>query len=72
MKPRPGKVASPAIKTFSDPAQCYHSDPADYFASMRRLLDYPVRVVHGGHFPSYGAERHREIVGSWLMAKDVG
>ena len=26
----------------------YHSDPADYLDSMKRLLELPVRVVHGG------------------------
>jgi glyoxylase-like metal-dependent hydrolase (beta-lactamase superfamily II) len=44
----------------------YHADAADYLRSMERLYDLPVRVVHGGHFPSYGAKRHREIIGAWL------
>ncbi|MEW5422060.1 MBL fold metallo-hydrolase [Amorphus sp. 3PC139-8] len=48
---------------------CYHSDATDYVASMARLYDLPVSVVHGGHFPSYGAERHKEIVGEWLKTK---
>ena len=48
----------------------YHADAADYYASMTRLLDYPVRVVHGGHFPSYDGERHRTIIRSWLDGKD--
>jgi glyoxylase-like metal-dependent hydrolase (beta-lactamase superfamily II) len=47
----------------------YHSDAADYVASMRRLLALPVRVVHGGHFPSYGGERHRAIIEAWLREK---
>ena len=47
----------------------YHSDAADYHRSMVRLLDLPVRVVHGGHFPSYGAERHRAIIKGWLSAR---
>ena len=50
----------------------YHSDAADYLASMERLYDLPVRVVHGGHFPSYGQERHREIIRHWLEAKARG
>ncbi len=50
----------------------YHSNPADYYRSMVRLLDLPVSIVHGGHFPSYGRERHREIVLSWLAEKDAG
>lgn len=47
----------------------YHSDPADYLASMQRLLDLPVRVVHGGHFPSFDGARHREIIHAWLSAR---
>lgn len=47
----------------------YHSDPVDYVESMRRLYDFPVRVVHGGHFPSYDGERHREIIKRWLDEK---
>ncbi len=47
----------------------YHSDTGDYYRSMVRLLDLPVRLVHGGHFPSYGAERHRSIIRAWLSAR---
>ncbi len=42
---------------------------AQYHASMARLYDLPVRVVHGGHFPSYDGARHRRIVGRWLAGK---
>ena len=48
----------------------YHSNEADYFNSMKRLFDLPVRIVHGGHFPSYGGVRHREIIRSWLDLKE--
>lgn len=48
----------------------FHADAADYYASMKRLLDMPVRIVHGGHFPSYGGDRHREIIRDWLDNKD--
>ena len=48
----------------------YHADAADYHRSMVRLSDLPVRVVHGGHFPSYDGARHREIIKDWLDAKD--
>lgn len=44
----------------------YHSNAADYYRSMVRLFDLPVRVVHGGHFPSYDGPRHREIIRAWL------
>ena len=46
----------------------YHANAEDYVRSMKRLLDFPVRVVHGGHFPSYGRERHRAIIRAWLEA----
>lgn len=45
----------------------YHSDAADYHRSMLRLLDLPVRIVRGGHFPSYDGTRHREIIRAWLQ-----
>ena len=44
----------------------YHSNPRDYYLSMKRLHDLPARVVHGGHFPSYDGQRHRRIVRRWL------
>ncbi len=44
----------------------YHSNAADYHASMVRLYDLPVSVVHGGHFPSYDGARHRAIIRAWL------
>lgn len=46
----------------------YHADANDYVNSMKRLLDLPVSIVHGGHFQSYGRERHREIILDWLDA----
>jgi hypothetical protein len=42
---------------------------ADYLRSMERLLTLPVRVVHGGHFPSFGAERHHQLIRRWLDDK---
>ncbi|MBW4708392.1 MBL fold metallo-hydrolase [Roseobacter sp. YSTF-M11] len=48
----------------------YHSNPHDYHASMVRLYDLPVRVVHGGHFGSYGTDRHRTIIRDWLASKE--
>lgn len=47
----------------------YHADAADYVRSMERLYNLPVTVVHGGHFASYGRERHRQIIGDWLASK---
>ena len=48
----------------------YHSDLDDYRKSMKRLLDYPIRVVHGGHFLSYNGKRHRAIIHAWLDKKE--
>ncbi len=49
----------------------YHSDMGDYIASMTRLLDLPVRLVHGGHFPSFSGERYRSLIRDWLTAHDA-
>jgi glyoxylase-like metal-dependent hydrolase (beta-lactamase superfamily II) len=48
----------------------YHADAADYLASMRRLLELPVRVVHGGHFPSFAGDRYRTLIRNWLAGKE--
>lgn len=42
------------------------SDIAVYCATMRRLLELPVSVVHAGHDPSFGRERLRTIATSYL------
>jgi glyoxylase-like metal-dependent hydrolase (beta-lactamase superfamily II) len=47
----------------------YHSNAADYAASMERLLALPVRQVHGGHFPSFSGETLRAIIRAWLQIK---
>ncbi|QRM57280.1 MBL fold metallo-hydrolase [Sinorhizobium sp. BG8] len=47
----------------------YHSNAADYTASMERLLTLPVRVVHGGHFPSFDGDRYRQLILKWLDDK---
>jgi hypothetical protein len=39
---------------------------------MVRLYDLPVRIVHGGHFPSYDRARHRTIIGDWLRTIERG
>lgn len=47
----------------------YHADADDYLRSMERLLGLPVRVVHGGHFPSFDGARYRSLITRWLEAK---
>lgn len=42
------------------------SDINQYVESMERLLTLPVKVVHGGHEPSFHGERMREIARAYL------
>lgn len=42
------------------------SDRSDYRATMRRLLDMPVTIVHGGHGGSFGRRRLCEIALDYL------
>ncbi|MEQ9488209.1 MAG: MBL fold metallo-hydrolase [Alphaproteobacteria bacterium] len=46
-------------------------DVPSYVASMKRIYDLPVRVVHGGHFPSFGGERYRDLIRTYLAEKDA-
>ena len=48
----------------------FHSDVDAYIASMKRILDLPVRVVHGGHFPSFDGTRYRVLIRAWLKEKE--
>jgi glyoxylase-like metal-dependent hydrolase (beta-lactamase superfamily II) len=48
---------------------CYHSDVGDYIDSMERLRGLPVTAVHGGHFPSFGADRFRALIDEYLAGK---
>jgi glyoxylase-like metal-dependent hydrolase (beta-lactamase superfamily II) len=47
----------------------YHSDVPAYVESMARIVDLPVRVVHGGHFPSFDGTRYRELIRAYLEEK---
>ena len=49
----------------------YHADAQDYVRSMQRLLRLPVRVVHGGHFPSFSGARLQEMIETWLREHDA-
>ena len=44
----------------------YHSDVSDYIATLERLERLPVSVVHGGHFPSFGQVRFRQLIRDYL------
>jgi len=47
----------------------YHSNAEDYVATMLRLRGLPVSAVHGGHFPSFGRTRFRQLVDGYLENK---
>jgi glyoxylase-like metal-dependent hydrolase (beta-lactamase superfamily II) len=47
----------------------YHSNPDDYIDTMHRLRDLPVRVVHAGHYPSFGQERYRELIDDYIAGR---
>ena len=38
----------------------------EYLKSLERLLELPITVVHGGHFPSYGRARHKTLIKQWI------
>ena len=44
----------------------YHSDKDQYAATLERVAALPVSVVHGGHFPSFGHTRHRQLIEEYL------
>ncbi|MER8839121.1 MBL fold metallo-hydrolase [Mesorhizobium sp. M0913] len=44
----------------------YHSDIDDYVETLLRMRDLDVSVVHGGHFPSFGKVRYRQLVDEYL------
>ncbi len=44
----------------------FHSDLADYRRSLARLGRLNLRIVHGGHFASFGPARLMQIVDSFM------
>ncbi len=48
---------------------CYHSDIEDYLATMERLRRLAPRIVHGGHFPSFGRARYETLIEDYIAGK---
>jgi glyoxylase-like metal-dependent hydrolase (beta-lactamase superfamily II) len=44
----------------------YHSNRSDYEATFERIRSLAVNVVHGGHFPSFGPTRYRQLIDEYL------
>jgi len=47
----------------------YHSDPAVYAETLEALQTLPVTVVHGGHFPSFGPTRFRQLIDEYVAGR---
>jgi len=47
----------------------YHSDKTIYRDSLRRLREFDVETVHGGHYESFGRQRMLEIIDDYLAGK---
>ena len=47
----------------------YHSNIEHYVATMGRLREMPVRVVHPGHYGSFGRPRMIELIDGYVASK---
>jgi len=50
----------------------YHSHTPTYLETLERLRELPVTAVHGGHFPSFGRDRLRQIVDEYVLGRRAG
>ena len=44
----------------------YHSDVPTYVETLDRLRSLAVSVIHGGHFPSFGPTRFRQLIDEYV------
>ena len=52
---------------------CPGADIGTYRATMMRLRrEFEPRIVHAGHFPSFGATRYRQIIDRYLAESEPG
>jgi glyoxylase-like metal-dependent hydrolase (beta-lactamase superfamily II) len=49
--------------------QLPRSSPADFAASLRRIVDLPVATVYGGHGPAFGRHRAHKIIRDYLAGR---
>ncbi|MBZ9847577.1 MBL fold metallo-hydrolase [Mesorhizobium sp. CA14] len=47
----------------------YHSDIGDYVETLLAMRELDVSVVHGGHFPSFGKVRYRQLIDEYVAGK---
>jgi glyoxylase-like metal-dependent hydrolase (beta-lactamase superfamily II) len=49
----------------------FHSDIETYISVMEQIKDLPVRVVHGGHFPSFDGKRYKKLIKDYISSKKI-
>ncbi len=49
---------------------CYHSDIGQYLATMALLDRLEPRIVHAGHFASFGAVRMHRLIAAYRTGKE--
>jgi glyoxylase-like metal-dependent hydrolase (beta-lactamase superfamily II) len=48
----------------------YHSDPKLYEKTLSRIIKLDVNIFHGGHFPSFGKNRAKEIINNYFSGQN--
>tara|TARA_Y100000591_G_scaffold214521_1_gene186228 strand:- start:106 stop:948 length:843 start_codon:yes stop_codon:yes gene_type:complete len=48
----------------------YHSDPDLYKKTLSRIIKLDVKIFHGGHFPSFGKIRAKEIIDNYFLGQN--
>jgi glyoxylase-like metal-dependent hydrolase (beta-lactamase superfamily II) len=47
----------------------YHADLIDYETSLKSIEGLPASVIHGGHFPSFGPTRLRQLIREYIAGR---
>ena len=47
----------------------YHSDIGEYLATLEGMRGLAISIVHGGHFPTFGPTRYRQLIDEYLALK---
>jgi glyoxylase-like metal-dependent hydrolase (beta-lactamase superfamily II) len=50
----------------------FHSHVPTYVSTLDRLRSLHVSTVHGGHFPSFGQARFRQLIDEYMKGKHMG
>jgi glyoxylase-like metal-dependent hydrolase (beta-lactamase superfamily II) len=47
----------------------YHSLERDYVATLEHMRSLAIEIIHGGHFPSFGPTRYRQLIDDYLASR---